>query len=178
MKALVKLTQRQAAAWEAFWRAYPRREGKATACDVFGVLTADTGPAGGVDPEFLVRAAGRYADQCRERRLDVVYIAHAKTWLRQRRFEDEAFQDPPESAEPDTLPMEIGPTGEWWPVFRDAGMDQSTWRRWLAPCRIDGAPDGGVTISAPSAFHADWLRTRLDGALRRVFGAMPDIEVM
>jgi len=177
MKAPVKLTRRQDAAWAAFWAAYPRKEGKAAARDVFAILTAE-GPAGGVDPDFLVRAAERYADQCRERRLEVVYVAHAKTWLRQRRFEDEAFQDPPESAEPDTLPVDIGPTGQWWPILAAAGMDRDAWDRWLAPCRITGTLDGDVTIAAPSAFHRDWLRTRLDDVLRTAFGRRVTVEVM
>lgn len=177
MKAPATLPRRQAAAWIAFWSAYPRREGKAAAREVFAALTSDAGPAGGVDAEFLTRAAGRYADQCRERRLDVMYVAHAKTWLRQRRFEDEAFQDPPPVASDTT--MDDGPNARWWPLFRDAGMDRSTWDRWLAPCRIEGTADGGVTITAPSPFHRDWLETRLDHVLRRVFaGRMPTLEVM
>jgi hypothetical protein len=178
MKPPVRLTRRQEAAWEAFWQQYPRREGKAAAREVFAALT-DAGPAGGVDPEFLARAAQRYADQCRARDLSVMYIAHAKTWLRQRRFEDEAFQDPPEDAEPDTLPVEIGPTAEWWPIFQAGGMDRSTWDRWMACCHIHGDAAGRVTITAPSPFHRDWLATRLDHVIRRALAnRMPDIEVM
>ncbi|MBB4267789.1 hypothetical protein [Roseospira visakhapatnamensis] len=178
MKAPAYLPMRHAAAWVAFWSEYPRKEGKAAAREVFAILTADTGPAGGVDPEFLVRAAGRYADQCRERRLDVVYVAHAKTWLRQRRFEDEAFQDPLVAAAGRSAATDDGPNAHWWPVFRDAGMTRSAWDHWIAPCRIDGTADGGVTIVAPSPFHANWLVTRLDLVLHRACGGMPDIEVM
>ncbi|MQX36843.1 hypothetical protein [Roseospira navarrensis] len=175
MKPPARLTRRQEAAWEAFWSAYPRREGKAAAREVFAALTADAGPAGGVDPDFLARAARRYADQCGERRLDVMYIAHAKTWLRQRRFEDEVFADP---AEPKAPPL-AEPDDVWWPMFVAAGMDRSTYDRWIRPCRIEIGPDGGaVEIRAPSPFHAEWLSTRLDHVIRRALGRMPDIEVM
>ncbi|WP_299440225.1 hypothetical protein [uncultured Rhodospira sp.] len=177
MKPPAKLTTAQEAAFAAFWAAYPRKDGKAAAREVFARLIG-AGPAGGVDPAFLVRAAQRHADQCRERQLERTYIPHAKTWLRDRRFEDEAFQDPPE--------VPAGPTFEppeaedlWWPHFRDAGMDRGAYDRWIRPCRIETGSDGQVTeMWAPHAFHAQWLETRLDHLIRRALGHMPEIEVM
>tara|TARA_R110002051_G_scaffold289668_1_gene352755 strand:+ start:131 stop:442 length:312 start_codon:yes stop_codon:yes gene_type:complete len=63
--------------------AYPRHVGKKAA------LTAWRAAIKEVDPERLLAAATAYARQCRGK--DQQYVAHARTWLHQGRWEDEGL---------------------------------------------------------------------------------------
>jgi len=73
--------------FERFWQAYPPRYGgsaKAEAARVFATLVQK-----GDDPEALIAAAGRFAEEMEQtERTNTSYVPMARTWLNQRRFED------------------------------------------------------------------------------------------
>lgn len=67
-----------------FWKAYPRREGKAKAREAFANAVTN-----GAKPEILVSAAARYASYNTRAKTELKYIAHPTTWLNQERWEDD-----------------------------------------------------------------------------------------
>ncbi|MCF8483325.1 MAG: hypothetical protein K9H25_23115 [Rhodospirillum sp.] len=161
-------------AWEAFWRAYPRRDSKAKAREVFAALVA-----AGVDPAFLARAAERQARAWAGKGIDQMYFPYAKTWLGQRVFEDDALADPPEGDHQGEDVSGIPePTHELWPAFQAIGMDRDKFETWIRPLAVTRAADGVVAVlDAPTAFHADYVRSRLDPDVRRALGRSPEITV-
>ena len=64
--------------FDDFWRAYPRKANKKTAQQAFNALSV-------TDKKAAMRGLSFYEFGTEER-----YIPHASTWLRQRRWEDEA----------------------------------------------------------------------------------------
>jgi uncharacterized protein YdaU (DUF1376 family) len=78
--------------FEEFWQAYPRRKGSnpkepARKKFLFHVKTDADGQA-------VIAAAKRYAAEIRDNKTDPQFVAQAKTWLNQQRFDD--YQPPPE----------------------------------------------------------------------------------
>ena len=95
--------------FEAFWKAYPRKESKAQAKKAFAKVA--------VPLEALLQAleAQKQCDQWR--RDSGQYIPYASTWLNQRRWEDEI----PVQAEEVTEPVDD------WQRDHPDWADQSTW---------------------------------------------------
>jgi hypothetical protein len=135
----------QPVAFERFWAAYPDRPDnpKAAARQVFERRVRE-----GADPEVIVAAAGRYRAFVAGRKLDSLYIPHARTWLSQRRWEDYA-----------EAPVE---TAAWAPdpghplAFLLEKTGEAYWRSWCEPVALD--PD----------FPTPCLRFRTHLALDRV----------
>lgn len=69
--------------FDEFWKAYPRKEGKAHAKKAF--IKA----VGKVGAEFLVYAAVQYRQWCERENTEKQFIPHASTWLNGERWEDE-----------------------------------------------------------------------------------------
>lgn len=93
-----------------FWEAYPKREGKAKAREIFFKLTR-------VDAEKAVLAAAKFANEVRNKGTESKFVKWAEGWLSARRFED---------YEPDDKP--------WW-KGREAdlsSLDETFWRRLIA----------------------------------------------
>jgi hypothetical protein len=69
--------------FDEFWKAYPRKEGKAHAKKAF--IKA----VGKVGAEFLVYAAVQYRQWCERENMEKQFIPHASTWLNGERWDDE-----------------------------------------------------------------------------------------
>lgn len=69
--------------FENFWQAYPKNNGsKLSASEKYQVAEKL-----GISPAVLIAGAKRYAAQCVTDATEIHYIAHAATWLHQRRWE-------------------------------------------------------------------------------------------
>ena len=83
--------------FEEFWKAYPRRDGgnpKHPASKVFASKVRS-----GFDAEMIIAAARRYASEMRTKGQEgTPYVAQAKTWLNQHRFDD--YKPPPTAGPP------------------------------------------------------------------------------
>ncbi|PWR17694.1 DnaA N-terminal domain-containing protein [Zavarzinia aquatilis] len=153
-------------AFEAFWKAVPKRPadrpGKAR--DEFGRLVKR-----GVDPQALVRAAGRYAADVRARSVDPQYIPLVGRWLREGGHE--AFPDPVPAEEPAELTVDTSVTQA--PVHTAlvvAGMTDADHRSWIARCQLDVDRDrSALLVRAPSRFIADTIKERFVPVLKRAF---------
>jgi hypothetical protein len=77
-----------AAAFEEFWRSFPRRIGKGAARKEFEKALKL------VDAATLVQGAKRYAAWCATTGREPEYICHPRTWLHQERWDDELEFDP------------------------------------------------------------------------------------
>ena len=75
-------------AFAEFWDAYPRKVGKREAWKAWAAETAR-----GADPVRIVKAAIRYAEGRAGQ--PEKFTAHAATWLRQARYDDEPAGGPP-----------------------------------------------------------------------------------
>lgn len=82
----------RASEWfEKFWLVYPKRLGgnpRKPAQDQFTIALKN-----GHDPEVIIRGAEGYAAECKKSNIvGTAYVAHARTWLRQQRWND--YQQP------------------------------------------------------------------------------------
>jgi hypothetical protein len=69
--------------FNGFWDVYPRKDGsKQKAFETFNQLTKE-----GIDYEYIIRGVKAYAASCAAAGTEQRYIAHATTWLNQRRWE-------------------------------------------------------------------------------------------
>ena len=155
-------------AFEAFWKAYPRRRPnpKAIARRAFARLVA-----AGVDAGFLERAAGRFAIEARAEKIEAAFVPHARTWLLQRRFED--YPDP-------ALPVEA-PAPEADGLMQRLerlGLTTAEFTAWIEP--LDIQVDGDRALArTPSRFIADRVRGRYLPQLRTALGVTRiDLEVV
>lgn len=79
--------------FEQFWKKYPRRVAKVAARNVFlSVMLKPNAPS----LETLLTAVDKYARS----EIDMKYVAHPATWLRQGRWEDEPVQQQVSTPEP------------------------------------------------------------------------------
>lgn len=144
-------------AFQAFWKAYPRRPGnpRAMARIIFRAACAR-----GEDPVALVGAAARFAEAVRRDGTQPQFIPMAKTWLSQRRFEDWAE---PEQAPPQE--QNVHPLQAAFPELSEAAI-----RAWIDPLEIVRQGEA-VVLRCPSAFHRDHLRNNFHQQLQRAFKA-------
>lgn len=73
-----------ATAFEAFWRVWPRRQGKGAARRAFVNAVGR-----GVDPDTIIASAASYAQRCRDIGKEAQFIPHPATWLNQERYDDD-----------------------------------------------------------------------------------------
>lgn len=101
--------------FDAFWTAYPKREGanpKYPARIKFLVAIKS-----GADPQAIVDAAGRYADEMRRlNQYGTRLTCQAATWLHQRRWED--YPAPVEVAPGGFYALAGSPQIEAWDAHR------------------------------------------------------------
>jgi uncharacterized protein YdaU (DUF1376 family) len=69
--------------FDRFWQAYPRSENKSEAHKAFVKALK------GTDHETIIRGATAFADHCKREGTEKRFIAHASTWLNQRRWEND-----------------------------------------------------------------------------------------
>lgn len=101
--------------FEAFWKAYPRKESKAQAKKAFAKVT--------VPLETLLQALATQKQSDQWRRDGGQYMPYASTWLNQRRWEDGV---PTQAAKTEE------PAADWTQEHPD-WLDQSMWI-----CDVDG----------------------------------------
>ncbi|RJQ10890.1 MAG: hypothetical protein C4551_01920 [Bacillota bacterium] len=78
--------------FEAFWAVYPLKKGKQEALLSYRRLIK-----AGADPAAIFSGAENYAAECQLTGREKRFIAHAKTFLNGRRYED--YQEPPDPAD-------------------------------------------------------------------------------
>jgi hypothetical protein len=152
-----------------FWEAYPHRRPnpRAVAEGAFAAAVK-----AGAKPADLVGAAAAYAAECRAKGIAEAFIVHARTFLAQRRFEDYLGAVPAPAAA-SSSPAE--PDHPWWPAFRGR-VSPAAFAHWIVPLACMGGStdaDGralSVTLSAPSAFHRDYVREHFAEALKAALG--------
>lgn len=151
-------------AFEAFWRAYPRRvpNPRQPALEAFTRLVRREGVAAA----RLVEAARLYALQVERDQVPEMYVPHARTWLRQRRFEEYEGQGAGGRGQGTGGVPE--PSGWLWERLRGL-VDPVLFRLWLAPLAIERSP-GRAVVRAPSTVHLQQARARFDWALRVALG--------
>lgn len=123
------------AAFDRFKAAYPARPGNpwAPAREVFAKLVK-----AGEDPDALIASAAVFAADCARRRLDPDFIPHARTWLKQRRFED--FAPAAKATEPAgdvDHPLHF--------LLAITGPDY--FASWIAPLRLDMTGETPVIVA-------------------------------
>lgn len=77
------------AAFEEFWKVWPRRQGKGAARKAFISAVAK-----GVDAAFIIASATAYAHRCQLIGKESQFIPHPSTWLNQERYDDDAEAAP------------------------------------------------------------------------------------
>ena len=83
--------------FDAFWEAYPKREGKAKAIEAFSKIT--TGKHKGINKTAagkLIRGAQAYRQYVDREKIDRQYIPQPTTWLNRGGWEDECAQSQPQ----------------------------------------------------------------------------------
>jgi len=103
--------------FDAFWAAYPRRDGdnpKVPAQKKFAALVR-----AGIDPAAIVAGARRRAEEARRRgELGTRFVPQAVTWLTQQRFADMAEPEPPAVARPLVSIRKGTPEWQaWWNYY-------------------------------------------------------------
>lgn len=99
--------------FERFWAAYPKRKGanpKAPAHIKWTKIVST------VDPEILIAAAKRYAEEAKEA-IGTAYIAQTITWLNQARWEDYVPSNDPRPIEKVFVEVD-SPQWEAWKTHR------------------------------------------------------------
>jgi hypothetical protein len=131
-------------AFERFWAAYPSRPDnpKAAARQVFERRVRE-----GADPEVIVAAAGRYRAFVASRKLDSIYIPHARTWLSQRRWEDyaEATVEAPSWAPDPGHPL----------AFLLDEVGEAYWRSWMERVAVDWGGEINRHFGHPVTFAVE-----------------------
>lgn len=167
---LIKARPRYSEAFERFWRAYPDRKPnpKAPAAATFQELER-----AGEDAEGIIQAAGRFAAECRKLDTKSDFIPHARTWLAQRRFEDYLGADADVGEEGARQADDVSAD----PLFRAVSGDITPveYGRWIKPLEIE-IENGVAIVTAPSRFHADWVRNHYGDRLRRALGRRIEIR--
>jgi hypothetical protein len=108
--------------FELFWKAYPRLEGNPKGA---AYLEWQKALKAGSVPAILIAAAARYA--AASARPDAPKVAHARTWLHQKRWDDWADAPSPSTASPPKSDREIWADllarykpGGFWPPNKGA----------------------------------------------------------
>lgn len=84
-----KNTSAASAAFDEFWKMYPRREGKDAARRRWARVITKT------DPATVIAGAKVYAELCERKRTETKYIAHPATWLNAGRWMDDPEPESP-----------------------------------------------------------------------------------
>lgn len=140
-------------AFERFWRAYPRREGpnpkKPARLEFVSAVNR------GADPEAIIAGAERLASLWRGRpESDLRFVSHARKWLRDETWQDDA----PAPAQPrqarDTLPADADLLIKFVEKHRQTG----SW-----PATFGPPPDDPATLVPEALRHPQRLQVSAHG---------------
>lgn len=150
-------------AFARFYAAYPWRavNPRARALKAFNQLVTGEG----MDPEALIAAAGEFAKVVKAQRIKTLFVPHAATWLNQRDFEDYLPSDAPASAGC------AQPTPEHPLDWMRDHMAEGPWTAWISRLVVVEV-EGGVEITAPTAFVRDRVRNEHGRRLQQRYGAV------
>ena len=146
--------------FDIFWAAYPPRQPNPRALAEVAYARA---VREGLKPDDLWRAAARYADEVRAQKIDAAFVVHAATFLRQRRYLDYLNAQAPA---PEAAPRQVDEAHPLRAVTRGRISD-ADFIAWVAKLEIAVWEKGQrAVLTAPSAFHRDWVRNYLSAELR------------
>lgn len=159
-------------AFDQFWHAYPKRPNnpKQPAWEEWQRLAkAGVLPS----PAEMVDAAHRYGAYIRSERIEAKFVAHARTWLHQRRYEEylvivsqnDSCGKPSESKENSEVPAIMAP------VFKALGDER--YLQQFSSCQFEDR-DGVLVIRSPYRFMLDRIQ---DGLVSRLTGRRVLVEV-
>lgn len=144
--------------FEAFWTAYPKRTPHPNPKQP-ARLVWDRLIKAGEAPAVIIAGARAYGAAMAKAGTEPQFIAQARTFLGQRRWEEYA-----ETEMAPALPR------DWVGVVSEA-----EYLRWIAPCTITN--DGTTArVVASSPFAADWVRTHYEDAILKATGCQ-SVEV-
>ncbi|MCA3359180.1 MAG: hypothetical protein ING02_14385 [Roseomonas sp.] len=146
--------------FDIFWAAYPPRQPNPRALAEVAYARA---VREGLKPDDLARAAARYSDEVRAQKIEPAFVVHAATFLRQRRFLDYLTSDAPA---PEAAPRQVDEAHPLRAVTRGRISD-ADFIAWIAKLEIAVWEKGQrAVLTAPTAFHRDWVRNYLSVELR------------
>ena len=146
--------------FDIFWAAYPPRKPNPRALAEVAYARA---VREGAVPNDLARAAARYSDEVRAQQIDAAFVVHAATFLRQRRYLDYLTTDAPA---PEAARLQVDEAHPLRSVTRGKISD-ADFIAWVAKLEIAVWEKGQrAVLTAPTAFHRDWVRNYLAGDLR------------
>jgi len=129
--------------FDAFWAAYPKRDGNADRKGAAKAFSAAVKRAG--DHGLITRAAGRYAAHCREKgKLGTEFVKQARSWLNAELWREWLPQDPAKPAVSRVMVHEGSPAWEAW---------KATGRRFSA---MDLKDDSGHVIGRGWYFETEY----------------------
>jgi hypothetical protein len=146
--------RRLEAKFDEFWKAYPRRAGTAAKAEARNLFLQwckgrwhKNQRLPPVEPDLIIRGARHYAEQMRKQGKEgTEYVARARTWLEQRRWENDQPQagtaSRPALAHGDVVRAEHGYVdniGEVW--LRCDTPEWSAWEQYLLRERKAGPPN-------------------------------------
>lgn len=146
--------------FDVFWAAYPPRQPNPRALAEVAYARA---VREGAAPNDLARAAARYSDEVRAQNIDAAFVVHAATFLRQRRYLDYLTAEAPA---PEAARLRVDEAHPLRAVTRGRISD-ADFIAWVAKLEIAVWEKGQrAVLTAPTAFHRDWVRNYLAGYLR------------
>jgi len=147
-------------AFERFWRAFPRRRPnpKVEARKAFALQVQK-----GADPEDLVRAAAGYAEECRREKVDPPFIVHARTFLRQERWQDYL-------GEAEALPAAAAPRHPELKKRLVPPLSEADFAVWIEPLSFE-PQYARVVVWCPSRFHLERVRVNYEDLLCKALRA-------
>jgi hypothetical protein len=136
----------------AFWSLYPRKLAKAQALKAWNTLKPNTALQQVIAAEIRRQAATEQWQRDRGR-----FIPHAATWLRGRRWEDQAQELPTVNA------LQRSPALE--ALLDRADIKQYDQHQWFSTAELDGR-----TLRVAGATQADWIRRNYAERLTHALG--------
>lgn len=148
------------ASFAEFWLAYPERvpNPRSLAATEFARAVR-----GGATPAQLIAAAAAYAAEVKRLGTANDFIVHARTFLRQQRWQDYLSSASGPTSAPPGMPAPVHPL---WPVLKPH-MDASTFTAWIGRCAVIQHTSERLILRAPSSFIAARMRTDFIPLIRR-----------
>lgn len=148
--------------FEAFWAAYPKRTGNPK--DAARKQWLRLAHARQLPPlNDMIAAAKAYASHLKREQVKPEFIAHTRTWLFQKRFEDwlTAEQKGLDAPPPPDIPKALQ---------RAVDHTPGLWTFWLSKCEVS-VTDDTITIRPKARFDADYIARNfvslIEGTSRR-----------
>lgn len=131
--------------FEAFWAAYPKRAGNPK--DPARKQWMRLAHRGQLPPlPEMIAAAKAYAAYIKRENISGEFIAHTRTWLFQKRFEDWV---PEKSDQPKSRDIPIA-------LQKLAEIEPRAWAMWLSKCEIE-IDDSNIKVKTKTEFERDYI---------------------